>query len=52
MISEGLDTSLWESLEIAEMLSGGILDPSQHSSDAKETAAATFTGMHFDKMPP
>lgn len=39
IISEGLDSSNWEYLEAAEMLSAGVMDPSYYSKDAKEAAA-------------
>ena len=41
VISEGLDSSIWGSLEAAEMLSASILDPSYYSKDAKESPAAS-----------
>ena len=41
VISEGFDSSMWESLETAEMLSASVMDPSFYSKDAKEIAAAS-----------
>lgn len=40
MVSEGLDTSIWEALEAAEMLSAGISDPSMQNPALKEKEKA------------